>query len=149
MCERAAMPDYILIDGDKAMFLPSFGMAIVVVQPGTLSASGTATRGGKKLCVDGDEANVSVPGCTYMAGPYTIPGTGTLKIDALGADQVAKKTQTGGTKVLLVGSTFTAKFEVQSPAQMVTPSGATTPDSTPSYTGSGSFVTTNTKFRGS
>ncbi len=141
------MPDYILIDGDMAMFLPSFGAATVVVQPGTLTASGTGTRSRKKLCVDGDEANVSVPGCTYTASPYTIPGTGTLKIDALGGDQVARKTQTGGKKVLLVGSTFTAKFEVQSAAK-VTVNGVTTQDTAPSYTGSGSFVTTNTKFRG-
>lgn len=141
------MSDFILIDGDKAMFLPSFGAAIVVVQPGTLTASGTATRGGKALCVDGDEANVSVPGCSYIAGPHVIPGTGTLTIDALGGDQVASKTQTGGKKVLLMGSTFTAKFEVQNPAKMPTSSG-TKPDSTPSYTGSGSFVTTNVKLRG-
>jgi hypothetical protein len=141
------MPDFVLIDGDTVMFLPSFGAATVVVQPGTLTAGGTATRGKKKLCVDGDEANVSVPGCTYIAGSYVIPGTGTLKIDALGGDQVATKTQTGGKKVLLMGSTFTAKFEVQSPAKMPTSSG-TVPDSMTSYTGSGSFVTTNTKLRG-
>jgi hypothetical protein len=141
------MADFILIDGDQAMFLPSFGVATVVVQPGTLTASGTATRSKKKLCVDGDEANVSVPGCTYIAGPHVIPGTGTLEIDALGGDQVATKTQTGGKKVLLLGSTFTAKFEVQSPAKMPT-QGPPKPDTTPSYTGSGSFVTTNTKLRG-
>ena len=140
------MADYVLIDGDQAIFQASFPPATVVVQPGSISASGTATRGGSTLCVDGDESSVEVSGCMYTAAAYTIPGTGTLTIDSLAGDQVASKTQTGGKKVLLVGSTFTAKFSVDSPAQMVTPSG-TTPDSTPSYTGSGSFQTTNTKFR--
>jgi len=47
-----------------------------------------------------------------------------------------------GTAVILKGSTFTAKFEVQSPAQQPT-GGGPVPDSTPSYTGSGQFITTN------
>ena len=42
------MPDFILIDGDKANFLPNFGAAIVVVQPGTLKGSGPSTLQGKK-----------------------------------------------------------------------------------------------------
>lgn len=142
------MPDFILQQGDKAMFLPNFGAAIVVVQPGTMAGSGPATLGGKKLCVDGDETKLSVPGCTYVAPPHVVPGTGTLKIAALAADQKAKKTKTGGKPVLLKGSTFTAKFEVQSPAQQITPAGATVPDATPQYSGSGNFLTTNTKFRG-
>jgi len=71
------MPDFILIEGDKANFLPNFGAAIVVVQPGDLKGSGPATLTGKKLCVDGDEKKVSVPGCSYMTPQYSIPGTGT------------------------------------------------------------------------
>ncbi len=142
------MPDFILIEGDKANFLPNFGAAIVVVQPGNLTGSGPATLTGKKICVDGDEKNVSVPGCNYMTPQYSIPGVGTLKIDALAADQKAKKTQTGGKPVLLKGSNFTAKFEVQSPAQQPTPTGPV-PDGTPQYSGSGMFITTNAKFQGS
>lgn len=143
------MPDYILIEGDQAIFLPSFGAATVVVQPGQMGASGPATFDGTKLCVEGDEGDVEVPGCMYMAGAFVIPGTGTLKIDSLGGDQVASKTSTGGKKVLLVGSTFTAKFEVQSPAKQPQPGAPPLDDPTPSYTGSGNFVTTNAKFRGS
>lgn len=141
------MPDFILIEGDKANFLPMFGAAIVVVQPGTLQGSGPATLNGKKLCVDGDEKNVSVPGCSYMTPQYSIPGAGTLKIEALAGDQKAQKTETGGKLVLLKGSSFTAKFEVQSPAQQPTPTGPI-PDSTPQYSGSGMFITTNIKFQG-
>ena len=143
------MPDFILLDGDIVNFIPAFGAAVVVVQPGTLSGSGPATLNGKNICVDGDEKNVSVPGCMYIAGPYVIPGTGTLKIDALAGDQVATKTNTGGKAVLLKGSQFTAKFEVQSPAQQPPPGpGSPIPDATPQYAGNGMFVTTNVKFRG-
>ena len=140
------MSDFILIDQDQAMFQPNFGPAVVVVRPGNLKASGPATLNGKKLAVDGDEKDVSVPGCMYMTPQYSIPGTGTLKIASLAGDQKAKKTTSGGKPVLLKGSTFTASFEVQSPAQQ--PATPPVPDATPKYTGSGSFVTTNTKFRG-
>lgn len=137
-----------MIDSDIAMFVPAFGSAVVVVQPGTLTGSGPGTLNGKPICVDGDESSVEVPGCTYVAPPYVIPGVGTLKIDALNSDQVAGHTATGGTKVMLKGSTFDAKFEVQSPAQQPAPPGPPVPDSSPSYSGKGSFVTTNTKFTG-
>jgi hypothetical protein len=143
------LPDFILIEGDKANFLPNFGAALVVVRPGNLLASGPATLNGKKLCVDGDEKKVSVPGCSYVTPQYSIPGTGTLKISGLAPDQKAFKTRTGGKVVLLKGSLFTAEFEVQSPAQQPPPGpGSPIPDSTPKYMGSGMFMTTNTKFQG-
>jgi hypothetical protein len=140
------MADFILIDGDKANFLPTFGPAIVMVKPGDLKGSGPATLNGKKVCVDGDEKQVSVPGCTYMTPQYSIPGTGTLKISVLAGDQKAQKTQSGGKPVLLKGGNFTARFEVQSPAKQPPP--ASIPDTTPQYTGSGMFMTTNTKLWG-
>ena len=144
------MTDFILITGDKAIFLPNFGAAIVVVQPGDMEGSGPATFDGKKVCVDGDESNVSVPGCTYMTPQYSIPGSGTLSIDSLASDQKAQKTNSDGKAVLLKGSTFTAKFEVQSPAQQPPPGpGSPIPDASPQYSGSGMFVTMNTKFQGS
>ena len=144
------MPDFILVEGDKANFIPTFGAAIVVVKPGDLKGSGPATFNGKKLCVDGDEKDVSVAGCTYMTPQYSIPGTGTLTIASLAGDQKAKKTNTGGKALLLKGSMFTAKFEVQSPAKQPPPGpGAPIPDATPQYSGNGTFITTNTKFQGS
>ena len=140
------MTDLVLIDGDPVIFLPAFSPAIVVVQPGKLAGSGPATVGGKTVCVDGDEKNVSVPGCLYMTPVYSIPGTGTLKIAALATDQVAGHSQTGGKAVLLKGSLFSAKFEVQSPAQQPPPGpGAPIPDATPQYSGQGQFVATNLK----
>lgn len=143
------MADFILIEGDQVMFMPAFTPATVIVQPGKLEGSGPATLGGKKICVDGDEMKVSVPGCSYMTPQYSIPGTGTLKIAALAGDQKASKTLTGGKAVLLKGGNFTAKFEVQSPAQQPPPGpGSPIPDSTPQYSGNGMFVTTNIKFMG-
>jgi hypothetical protein len=143
------MSDFILIEGDIAQFMPNFGAAVVVPLPGTLQGSGPATLNAKKLCVDGDEKNVSVAGCVYMTPQYCIPGSGTLKIESLAGDQKAKKTKTGGKEVLLKGSSFTARFEVQSPAQQPTPAGPI-PDATPQYGGgSGQFITTNAKFKGS
>ena len=142
--------DYILTDGDQALFQPSFGPATVMVLPGTLTASGPATLLGKRLCIEGDEGSVSVPGCMYTTPQYSIPGSGTLEIAALAGDQTASKTRSGSKGLLLVGSQFTARFQVQSPAQQPPPGpGAPIPDATPEYTGSGSFLTTNTKFRGS
>jgi contractile injection system spike tip protein len=141
------MSDFVLIDGDQAVFSPGFGAATVVVQPGALRASGPTTVGGKKVCVAGDEKSVSVPGCAYMTPSHSIPGTGTLEIQALAGDQTATKTSSGSTRVMLVGGSFTAAFAVQSPAKQPSPSGAV-PDPMPRYTGSGSFVTTNAKLKG-
>jgi len=143
------MTDYIVIDGDTAQFLPNFGAAMVVVQPGTMQGSGPATLNGSPLCIEGDESNVSVSGCMYFTPQYSIPGSGTLSIDSLASDQIASKTQTDGTAVILVGGQFTAKFEVQSPAQQPVPSSSPIPDSTPDYSGSGMFVSSNTLLQGS
>ncbi len=144
------MSDLILLDGDKAIFIPAFGAATVVVQPGNLKGSGPGTVQGKKICVDGDEKQVKVQGCMYFTPQYSIPGVGTLEIAALAGNQKASKTQTGGKKVLLKGGNFTAKFSVQTPAQQPPPGpGAPIPDATPQYSGNGSFIPTNMKVKGS
>ncbi|MBC7977168.1 MAG: hypothetical protein H7138_19510 [Myxococcales bacterium] len=142
------MSDYILIDGDKANFTPSFGEAPVMVQPGTLTASGPATVNGTKLCIAGDESSVSVNACAYTTPSHPIPGTGTLEIESLATNQTARKTRSGGTPVMLVGSSFKATFTVTSPA--LKPKPPAPPDSDPKqqYKGTGMFTTTNTKLTG-
>jgi len=133
--------DVIVIDGDQATFEASFGAATVVVRPGSITASGKARVSGKLACVVGDEASVSVQGCTYSAGPYSIPGTGTLSIASLAGDQQAQICQTGGKKLLLKGGNFTARFTVSVPAMQPPPGpGSPIPDPTATYSGSGSFV---------
>lgn len=141
------MPDFVILEGDMAIFVPAFGAAIVVVQPGVMPASGKSTASGKKICVEGDEAELSVPGCVYMTPQYNIPGTGTLKIDSLGSDQKTKKTKSGDKAIIIKGSVFNAKFEVQTPAQQPNPPGPPIPDSSPQYSGKGNFQTTNTKWK--
>ncbi|NRB39372.1 MAG: hypothetical protein HRU20_13035 [Pseudomonadales bacterium] len=142
------MADFVLIDGDTVNFIPLFTPAIVSVQPGNIEGSGPATIGGKKVCVDGDEANVSIPGCSYFTAQYSIPGSGTLTISALAGNQIASKTNTANKAVLLKGAMFTAKFEVQSPAQQPPPGAAPpVPDSMTEYSGQGMFVNNNTKVK--
>lgn len=141
------MADLILIQGDTVIFSPTFTPALVTVKPGTLEGSGPAAIGGKKICVEGDESKVAVMACPYTTPQYTIPGMGTLKISALAANQKATKTKTGGKAVLLKGGTFTAAFEVQSPAQQPVPppaAGPPTPDTLTQYSGNGTFAPSNT-----
>lgn len=141
------MTDFILITGDKAMFNQTFGQAIITVSPGDLIGTGKAKINGKLICVDGDERKVTVPGCTYTTAQHTIPGTGMLFIQSLSGDQTAKKTKSGGKPVLLKGGQFNAKFTVLVPAQKPsTPSPI--PDTTLQYSGTGTFMTTNIKVKG-
>ena len=87
-----------------------------------------------------------MPGCAYISGSYTIPGMGVLSIAALEADQLSRKSRSGGKFLMLRGSTFTAQFQVTAPAQMPAPGGPV-PDPLPLYTGSGSFQTGNGEVR--
>lgn len=144
------MTDLIVITGDKVIFLPQFGAALVVPKPGKMKGSGPGTVRGKKICVIGDEKKVEVQGCQYLTPQYCIPGSGTLKIDTLASNQKAKKSRTGGQTVLLRGMTFKAKFEVQSPAKQPPPAaGPPIPDPTKHYMGQGMFVTNNKLAKGS
>ena len=144
------MADFILVTGDAVMFNPAFGPATIVPVPGVLTGTGRSNVGGKPVCVDGDEKNVMVAGVTYMSPAYPIPGVGMLKIDALGGDQKAQKTKSGGKPVLLKGSTFTAKLQVMTPAQQPPPGpGPPTPDAMTEYSGTGMFITTNVQVKGS
>ena len=138
-----------LTDQDQAvMTLPVFGPAIVVPVPSVIEASGGGGKKkaqGKPVCVEGDEKSVEMKGCTYISGPYSIPGTGTAKIMMLGTDQKAKATKVNGKPVLMKGTLFTMKFHVESPAQMPPP--VSTPDATPLYVGGkGMFIPAQSKF---
>ena len=139
------MSDSIIIDGDMVNFLPTYGSAVVVPIPTTISGTAAKTTvAGKAPCLEGDEGDVQSAGCMYIAPPYVIPGTGTLKIDRLGSDQLTETTKIEGKKVILHGTMFDAVFEVQSPAQMPAPPGPPDPDSMTKYSGGkGMFVPTN------
>ncbi|GJM34488.1 MAG: hypothetical protein DHS20C18_34890 [Saprospiraceae bacterium] len=139
------MLDLILQDGDKAIFLPSFPPAVVVVKPGTIKGSGPTKLNGKKICVKGDEDSVEVKGCAYISGPHVVPGNGTLKIKKLLPNQISTNTKSKAKKVLLKGMKYIAEFKVQKPAQIPPPAG--TPDPVPMYIGQGQFITKNRKVK--
>lgn len=143
------MSDFVLVTGDLAVFNPPFGKAVVVPVPGTLAGTGRASVGHLPVCVDGDEAAVVVPGVSYVSPPFVVPGVGILSIDALGADQKAIRTTSGGKPVLLKGSTFQAKFQVVVPAMQPNPPAPPVPDPVASYAGgTGMFVSTNVRVKG-
>jgi len=135
------MGDAIVLDGDQATFVPAFGPAVVAVRPGKITGSGTATAMGKAICIAGDEASVSVPGCAYVIGAF-VGGTGTLTIQTLAPDQLARQTGNGKPPILK-GAQFIARFAVVKPAEMPTPAGPQA-DPVTSYVGQGSFNTANT-----
>lgn len=137
------MPDQVVLTGDIVNFLPPFGKALITPIPGVMVGSGKVTHMGRKICLEGDEGNVIVPGVPYISPPFVIPGVGMLTISALGSDQLTKKTTDQGTKVILKGSKFDAEFQVLVPAMQPPP--ASVPDATPKYQGNGMFITSNFK----
>ncbi|MBR8837429.1 MAG: hypothetical protein DSM106950_26320 [Stigonema ocellatum SAG 48.90 = DSM 106950] len=141
------MLDFILTTGDQAIFNPTFGKAIVVVLPGILTGTGKATVTSRTICVEGDERQVIVPGCPYTSPPFVTPGAGILTIQSLAANQKARRVKSGGKAVLLKGNTFKAKFQVMFPAMQ--PSiPVPIPDQLLVYTGTGTFMTTNFRVKG-
>ncbi|MBH8578153.1 hypothetical protein I8752_35455 [Nostocaceae cyanobacterium CENA369] len=140
------MLDFILVTGDRAIFNPTFGKAIVAVRPGILNGTGIPTINKKKICLFGDEKKVIVPGCSYTSPPNITPGTGTLSIQSLAINQKARKVKSKRTAVLLKGTTFTARFQVIVPA--TTPTVPPEPDTMLVYFGTGFFTTTNRTTKG-
>ena len=139
------MSDFVILNGDQAMFDASFSGATVIAPPGTMSGTGRASVNGSTVCVEGDEASVIVAGVVYMTPVYSIPGTGTLRITSLGSDQLSENGSSDGRKLIVKGGTFQAELSMTSPAmQPQPPPSSPIPDSTPTYSGTGSFITTNT-----
>jgi hypothetical protein len=139
------MADFVLVEGDQVIFLPTFGPAQVLVQPGRLRATGP-TLEKKRACVEADARDVAVVGCPYVTATHSIPGVGTLKIDRLAPDQTSR-TKYEGWRVLLRGSRFVARFEVQTPALSPSPASPPLPDPMRRYLGSGTFLSANWSLR--
>jgi hypothetical protein len=139
------MADFVLVDGDQVIFIPTFGPAQVVVQPGRLRATGP-TFERQRMCVEADARDVAVAGCSYVTTTHTIPGVGTLKIDRLAPDQTSR-TKYEGWRVLLRGTQFIARFEVQTPALSPSIGSSPLPDPMRRYLGSGSFLNSNWSLR--
>lgn len=138
--------DFVIITSDKAIFDPSFPPATVTAPPGVITGTAKIKASNMVACIAGDESSVVVSGAVYFTPSFPIPGAGTLTIESLGPDQKATKAKSNGTVLILKGTKFRARFQVSAPAQVVV-SGSTVPDPTPIYSGTGSFITTNTRVR--
>lgn len=132
--------DHIIIDGDLVLFstvLGTTGVALGVI-PVTIKGTGKITVQGKPVCIEDDVKTVML-NCQYINPPYTVPGSGTLKIKKLADDQLTQKTKSGDHAVLLKGSKFEAEFQVAAFAinpGVVPPK----PDDTMIYQGEGQFL---------
>jgi Contractile injection system spike tip protein len=138
--------DFVIINGDQAVFDPSFAPATVIAPPGVITGTAKEKVSGLVACAEGDESSVVVAGAVYFTPSFPIPGAGTLTIESLGPDQKARKGKSAGRVLILRGSKFRARFQVNAPATVPSINGPV-PDPTPIYSGTGSFVTTNTVAR--
>lgn len=137
--------EFYIVSGDTVMWLPAFSPAIITPVPGTIPGSATKTMvTNKPMCLEGDEKKVVVSGVMYISGAFVIPGTGTLTIEKLNADQLSTKTTVEGKKPILQGTFFDAKFTVVAPAmQPPAPPKPPVPDPVKTYMGKGNFIPTN------
>jgi hypothetical protein len=140
------MSKFAVVSGDTVQFDGQFGGGAVSFVPATPAPSTTISGSGKKLtsgarvCVKGDEGNVSLT-VSYSTKAFPNAGSGTLTITALASDQTAQKLSVGSTNVILVGSQFKAILTPSTPPT----NSAGASDTTPSYPGTGTFVTSDAK----
>ena len=138
--------DFVIITGDQAVWDLSFPPATVIAPPGVIAGTARGKVSSLVACAEGDESSVVVAGAVYFTPSFPIPGVGTLTIESLGPDQKAQKGKSGSRLLILRGTKFRARLQVSAPAQVPTATG-TAPDPTPIYSGTGSFLTTNTRLR--
>jgi contractile injection system spike tip protein len=138
------MSSFVVLSGDTVNFETAFGEATLGPPPPSTTISGTGAKltSGASVCVEGDEAKVTLSGVSYMTSECPAPGVGDLTIKQLNSDQLAQKLTVGGKKAILVGSKFDATFTVKTPA---TDPSTSKPDQAMSYSGKGSFSTSDTK----
>nr|WP_241391073.1 hypothetical protein [Serratia proteamaculans]ULG16485.1 Afp10 [Serratia proteamaculans] len=135
------MSNLVVIDGDALTFNPQLG-AITITPPTQprISGSGEASIEGKKVCIVGDEEQISFT-VDYIKPPFVAsPGKGTLTIKALASDQQAAFAMAPA-PMILVGSQFTTQFQPTTPAQ--DPQGKPDTD-LKAVTGVGTFINSQT-----
>jgi len=111
------MSNLVVIDGDVLTFNPQLGAITITPPPQPqIRGSGEASIEGKKVCIVGDEEQVSFT-VDYIKPPFVAsPGKGTLTIKALASDQQAAFA-TAPAPIIVVGSQFTTQFQPTTPAQ--------------------------------
>ena len=137
------MNNQVVIDGDTLKFEIDFGV-LTITPPAPLqsriSGSGEASIEGKKVCIVGDEEQVSFT-VEYIKPPFVAsPGKGTLTITALASDQQAAFA-TAPAPIIVVGSQFTTQFQPTTPAK--DPQGNPDTDLN-AVTGVGTFINSQT-----
>ncbi|WP_212760544.1 hypothetical protein [Pseudomonas fluorescens] len=131
------MSEWIIINGDTVKFDQMFDDRTVIAPLTTITGSGQATINNKKICILGDEKQVRLMNVPYTTPKHSVPGTGTLTIEALDPSQQARETSSGEA-VIIEGKTFKAQFLPSQPALMPPP--ASTPDLVSPSMGTGSFT---------
>lgn len=138
------MPDdFIIVTSDMIQVtIPPPTIVPQLMAPVPLVGTGQSVLvGGKLICLEGDELPPSLRGpLPYTAPPFVTPGTGTLEITLMPNNKTAQTVN--GKKILLKGTTFTVRFNVQTPAQQPTPGGPV-PDPVAVKPGTAQFITTN------
>ncbi|BEM56391.1 hypothetical protein SME22J_02520 [Serratia marcescens] len=111
------MSNLVVIDGDALTFNPQLGAITITPPPQPrISGSGEASIEGKKVCIVGDEKQVSFT-VDYIKPPFVAStGKGTLTIKQLASDQRAEFA-TATAPMIVVGSQFTTQFQPTKPAQ--------------------------------
>lgn len=133
----------IVVTGDTAEFASNCCPG-ALTDPMSAPMTGTAKFkvGGKVACLAGDEKTV-VLACKYTTAAFTIPGAGTVTIQALVPPQQSQVATSSKTAALLASGKFIVKLQVTAPASVVTPDGVTKLDPLAVYTGEGEFKTSN------
>jgi hypothetical protein len=131
---------FIVVDNDRCTFDKLAEAATTTVSSTTITGMGLADNLGNKLCIIGDERSVTQTG-TYKTVVYSkTSGTITATIDSLDSVQISKKVFSNGKAVILCTGKYKVKFSVNTPA--MDPDDKS--DTTSSYMGTGSFITSNT-----
>ncbi|MIP16305.1 hypothetical protein CRQ32_21455 [Salmonella enterica] len=135
------MSNLVVIDGDGLTFNPQMGAITITPPPQPrIRGSGEASIEGKKVCIVGDEEQVSFT-VDYIKPPFvTSPGNGTLTIKSLASDQQATFA-TAPAPIIVVGSQFTTQFQPVKAA--MDPQGKPDKD-LKAVTGVGTFINSQT-----
>ncbi len=139
--------DYIIVSGDmiRVTIAPPTIVPQLMAPVPLAGSSRNVTVGGMPVCLEGDELPAALRGpLPYTSPPFVTPGTGTLDISLLPANKTVQTEN--GKKILIKGTTFTARFTVQTPAQQPSPAGPV-PDPVLVKPGTAQLITANVKVK--
>jgi hypothetical protein len=130
------MSSLVVAEGDVLVFEPMFGSRQVVLTGlATMSGSGVATIGQRRVCVVGDEKSGRWPAQYFIPG-YT-PGAGFVSIETLDSSQMAPCV-ISTEPLIVMGQQFIARFTPTVPATLSSP--PHTPDAIAPSMGRGCFM---------